>query len=123
MDKTDVVTLQTQSVAQITEQLPMLDRAALIELAALETAGEAPRSTLQTAIDKQLAALDEKDANPTNDKPNPLAVDGAGEPAAKAAGKLAVTDYRHPDYHGPLNGEQAAWRVLNIKPVEKVRTK
>lgn len=124
MDTTEIAALQTQSVAHITERLSTLDRAALVELAALETAGEAPRTTLQAAIDKQLAALDEQDANPNDDKPNPPAVvGGSGEPAAKAAGKLDKSHWQHPDYNGPINGEQAAWRVANIKPAEKVRTK
>lgn len=128
MDKAEITNLQQQSVANITERLPALDRASLIELAAQEAASAAPRTTLQTAIDKQLAALD--DDGEGGDEKNPPAVDGAAvEPAAKAAGKIEKpekiekTDFRHPDYNGPLTGDQADWRVHNIKPVEKVRTK
>ena len=125
MDKAEITNLQQQSVPNITERLPALDRASLIELAAQEAASAAPRTTLQTAIDKQLAALDDDGG-----EKEPPAVDGATvEPAARAAGKIEKpekiekTDFRHPDYSGPLNGEQASWRVANIKPVEKVRTK
>lgn len=133
MDKAEITNLQQQSVPNITERLPALDRASLIELAAQEAASAAPRTTLQTAIDKQLAVLDEdedKSEDKDGDKKEPPAVDGATvEPATKAAGKIEKpekiekTDFRHPEYSGPLNGEQASWRVANIKPVEKVRTK
>lgn len=121
MEQSNIQELQSQSVAKITERLPSLDRAALVELAALEAATTAPRVTLQEAIDKQLATLDESGEDGPKDPP--AVVDSQGEPAAQAAGKLAVTDYRHRDYAGALTGEQAAWRVHNIKPVEKVRTK
>lgn len=127
MDKAEITNLQQQSVANITGRLPALDRASLIELAAQEAASAAPRTTLQTAIDKQLAVLD--DTENGGDK-EPPAVDGAAvEPAAKAAGKIEkaekipVTDYRNENYNGPLTGEQADWRMHNIKPAEKVRTK
>jgi len=122
MDKAEISNLQQQSVAQITEALPSLDRASLIELAAQEAAAQSPRSTLQAAIDKQLAALDAQDEGGDADK-NAKAVAGKGEPAAQAAGKLSTDDYRHPDYAGPLTGEQAAWRVANVKPVREARTK
>lgn len=114
MDKAAITNLQQQSVASITEQLPTLDRESLIELNAQEAAATAPRTTLQAAIDKQLAVLD---AEEEGGNPPP-----AEEPAPKPA-KLTKADWRHPDYHGPLNGEQAAWRVHNIKPAEKVATK
>lgn len=131
MDKAAITNLQQQSVPNITEQLPTLDRASLIELAAQEAASAAPRTTLQTAIDKQLAALDaaEEGGNGGGDDAAIAAAAAAAE-AAKAAAeaskppaKITKDDFRHPDYAGPLNGEQAAWRVANIKPVEKVRTK
>lgn len=122
MDKAEISNLLQQSVTNITKELPNLDRASLIELAAQEAASQSPRSTLQTEIDKQLAALDARDEEGGADK-NSTAVAGKGEPAAQAAGKLSTDDYRHPDYAGPLNGEQAAWRVANIKPVREARTK
>ncbi|WP_130618002.1 hypothetical protein [Dyella amyloliquefaciens] len=120
MDKAEISNLQQQSVAQISEALPTLDRASLIELAAQEAAAPTPRTTLQAAIDKQLAALDAQDEGGDKDS---TAVEGKGEPAAKPAGKLSIDDYRHPDYAGPLSGEQAAWRVANVKPVREARTK
>ncbi len=127
MDKAEISNLQQQSVAQINEALPTLDRASLIELAAQEAASATPRTTLQAAIDKQLAALDAQEEGGDPDK-NAKAVAGKVDPAAQAAGKLAtdkitIDDYRHPDYAGPLNGEQAAWRVANVKPVREARTK
>lgn len=118
MDEINVATLLQDSVAKITERLPDLSREQLVELSALEAATEAPRSTLQAAIDKRLAELD---ADPDNEIP-PAVVE-SGEPAAKAAGKLDKSHWMHPDYHGPITGDQAAWRIANIKPVEKVRTK
>ena len=140
MDKAAITNLQQQSVPNIIEQLPTLDRASLIELAAQETASAGPRTTLQTAIDKQLAALDaaEDGGNAGGNAAAPAgaaaaekaaAEKAAAEAAAKAAevakppAKITKDDFRHPDYAGPLNGEQANWRVANIKPVEKVRTK
>jgi hypothetical protein len=127
MDKAEITNLQQQSVAQITERLVSLSRDDLVELAAQEAANDPPRVTLQAAIDKQLAALDD---NGEGDEKKPPAVDGAAvEPVAKAAGKIdktekiPATDYRHENYSGPLSGEQADWRMHNIKPVEKVRTK
>lgn len=141
MDKAAITNLQQQSVPNITEQLPSLDRESLIELAAQEAASSAPRTTLQTAIDKQLTVLDaaEDGGNAGADDSADSAAAAAAE-AAKAAAleaaaadkvteppkppaKITKDDFRHPDYAGPLNGEQASWRVANIKPVEKVRTK
>jgi len=122
MDKAEITNLQQQSVAQIIERLASLSRDDLVELAAQEAANDPPRVTLQTAIDKQLAALD--DNGDGGDETKPPAVDGAAvAPAAKAAGKIDKTDFRHPDYSGPLSGDQADWRMHNIKPAEKVRTK
>lgn len=125
MDNAKLIELQGQSVGKITEQLSALGRESLVELQALETNAEAPRSTLLTAIDGALKAMDDAENDgPQKNQPNPSAVgDVAGKPAAKAAGKLAATHWQHPDYAGPLNGEQAAWRVANIKPVQAVRTK
>jgi hypothetical protein len=121
MDKAAITNLQQQSVPNVIEQLPTLDRASLIELAAQEAATAAPRGKLQAAIDKRLAALDavEEGGNGDgDDAANAKAAEAAAPPA-----KITKDDFRHPDYVGPLNGEQANWRVANIKPVEKVRTK
>jgi len=125
MDKAEITNLKQQSVAHIIERLASLSRDDLVELAAQEAANDPPRVTLQTAIDKQLAALD--DNGDGSDEKKPPAVDGAAvAPAAKAAGKIDKidkTDFRHPEYSGPLSGDQADWRMHNIKPVEKVRAK
>jgi len=137
MDKAEITNLQQQSVANITERLPAMARADLIELAAQEAASAAPRSTLQAAIDKQLAALDAAEEGGNGGNNDAIAAATAAEAekvaAAEAAAKVAEAskppakitkdDFRHPEYAGPLNGEQASWRVANIKPVEKVRTK
>lgn len=124
MGKIDIANLQQQSKAQITKQLPSLDRGALVELAAREAESSVPRVTLQSAIDKQLVALDELAADPeANTKPKPPVVSDQAKPVDKPAGKLPVTDYRHPDYAGALSGEQADWRVAHIKPVREARTK
>lgn len=131
MDKAAITNLQQQSVPNITEELPALDRASLIELAAQEAASPGPRPKLQAAIDKQLAVLDaaEEGGNGGADDDTIRAAADANMAAAKVAeapkppAKITKDDFRHPDYAGPLNGEQANWRVANIKPVEKVRTK
>lgn len=125
MDKAAITNLQQLSVANITDQLPALDRESLIELAAQEAAGKAPRATLQAAIDKQLIALDAADEGGAAAERAPAAENDATEKAApkSAPAKITKDDFRHPDYAGPLNGEQAAWRVRNIKPAAAVTTK
>lgn len=119
MDNAQLAELQGKSIAVITEQLPAMDRAALVELAALETAATNSRTTLLSAIDDRLKALDEADLDPTNNGESPP----KATPAAKAEPKPEPKPWQHPDYAGPLNGEQAAWRVRNIKPVRKVQAK
>ncbi|MEO7200376.1 MAG: hypothetical protein ABIY56_09200 [Dokdonella sp.] len=117
MDKEQITELLGQSVAKVSEQLPALDRDSLVELQAQETAGQ-NRSTLQAAVDTALAALDDDgEKNPLGDG------DGKDNPAPKGAGEILITDHRHPDYNGSLNGEQAQWRLANIKPVRGARTK
>lgn len=129
MDKAIITNLQQQSVAQITEQLATLDRESLIELAAQEAASAAPRSTLQAAVDKQLAVLDAAEDSGDGNGDAAAAAEAEKQAAAakaspaKPAEKITKDDFRHPDYQGPLNGEQAAWRVHNIKPAAKVSTK
>lgn len=124
MDKSDVTNLLSQSVAVITEKLSALDRATLVELQAQEAAA-GNRVTLIKAIEDRLVALD-ADGDGGTDKPNLPAVGDKGAPAAEAAGKpapITTKHWQHPDYAGALNGEQAAWRVANIKPVREARTK
>jgi hypothetical protein len=124
MDKAEITTLQQQPVVQITDKLATMERADLVELLAQETASATPRSTLVAAIEKQLVVLGDGETD-SADKNSP-AVGNKGAPAVKAADKPApITrdDWRHPEYSGPLHGEQAAWRVRNIKPAAKVSTK
>lgn len=131
MDKVAITNLQQQSVPNIIEQLATLDRESLVELSAQETGSKAPRATLQAAIDKQLAVLDaaaEGGDTGASDADKPAAAAAAvvaksEKPAAEPPPKLTKSDWRHPDYHGPLNGQQANWRVRNIKPAAKVITK
>lgn len=132
MDNSNVAELQGQTVEQITGQLPTLDRAALVELQAAETASANPRTTLLAAIDSTLQALD--DGGGDGNKPTPEVGDAAGKPATQSAGKLGNAHWQHPEYHGPLTGDQAAWRLANTgaakdapapntKPVRPARTK
>lgn len=132
MDKVAITNLWQQSVPNIIEQLATLDRASLVELSAQETGSKAPRTTLQAAIDKQLAVLDAaaEGGDTGASEADKAAAAAAAAEAAKAdkptvepPPKLTKSDWRHPDYHGPLNGQQANWRVRNIKPVAKVITK
>lgn len=135
MEQVNIAELQGQTVEQITGQLGSLSRESLVELQAAETASGAGRTTLLAAIDAALKALDDDGGE---GKPNPPAVgDAAGEPAAQAAGKLGKAHWQHPEYHGPLTGDQAAWRLANpagaaaakdapapnTKPVRAARTK
>jgi hypothetical protein len=112
MDKNQITEVLGQSVAQVTEQLPTLDRESLVEMQAQEIAGK-NRSSLLAAIDAALVALD------GGEPPVKPEADAVPPPAEK----IPLTDYRHPDYSGALSGEQAAWRVHNIKPVRETRHK
>ncbi|HET6805316.1 MAG TPA: hypothetical protein VFH59_07755 [Frateuria sp.] len=130
MDDKQVLEQLAQSVPNITARLPELDRDTLVQLQAAEVKG-ANRTTLLAAIDERLKALD--DAGEGGDQlsgsstktTESAGADGRkGEPAAKAAGKPSPPPaWQHPDYHGVLSGEQAAWRVANLKPAAEVRRK
>jgi len=125
MDKTQITTLLTGSVTDIAAALGTLDRESLVELQAQEIAG-GNRSTLLKAIDTALVALDDGDDKPpvvdgtpgTGGLPPPV----PGNAPAKAV-KEPDPEWMAPDYAGALNGEQAAWRVANLKPARKVSTK
>jgi len=121
MDKNQISDVLDLSVDKLTEQLPALDRESLVELQAQEAAGK-NRATALAAIDAALIALDGDPGDEQGDK-TPTGVGEKVDPAPKGAGKIPATDFRHPDYTGPLDGEQAAWRVANIKPVREARTK
>jgi hypothetical protein len=133
MDDKQLQDLLAQAVPAITAKLPELDRDTLVQLQAAEVAG-GNRVTLLGAIDERLKALDadeggEKPPAVAQTKPGDTTTEsagagaGKGEPAAQAAGKLTPKDWQHPDYAGALNGEQAAWRIANIKPAAAVRRK
>jgi hypothetical protein len=127
MDKNQISEVLDLSVDKLTEQLPSLDRESLVELQAQEAAGK-NRATALAAIDAALIALDGEPGDEQGDK-TPTGGGEKVDPAPKGAGKIPTvekipaTDFRHPDYTGPLDGEQAAWRVANIKPVREARTK
>lgn len=128
MDKAQITTLLTGNVPDITAQLGTLDRESLVELQAQEIAG-GNRSTLLKAIDEALVALDDGDDHPAvggtpgADGLPPAALGNASAKAETKPAKDELPAWMAPDYAGPLNGEQAAWRVANIKPVRKVTTK
>lgn len=132
MDKAQITTLLTGSVADITAALGTLDRESLVELQAQEIAG-GNRSTLLKFVDEALVALDNDGENNSAGvvgKPGakglPPSASGDAPAKSKAADKAApeeTPDWMAPDYAGALNGEQAAWRVANLKPARKVSTK
>lgn len=51
--------------------------------------------------------------------PKPKPTDAEVREATPAPDDIPDTDFRHVDYKGPLNIEQAAWRNRNIKPVRE----
>lgn len=113
MDKSEVQALLAQPVAQVAEHLASLDRATLVEIQAQEIAG-ANRSTLLKAVDAALVVLDD------DGESTPEEAGGKGAAPAPAAAKPAAKPeapaWQAHDYAGPLSGEQAQWRVRNIKP-------
>lgn len=125
MDKVQITTMLSGNVADISAQLGTLDRESLVELQAQEIAS-ANRSTLLKAIDDALVALDDggDDHSAMDGPPGAAATPRAapGNASAKAA-KDVPPAWMAPDYAGPLTGEQAAWRVANLKPARKVSTK
>ena len=121
MDKAQITTMLSGNVADITAQLGTLDRESLVETQAQEIAG-ANRSTLLKAIDDALVVLDKEPA--VEGTPGAAATPPAapGNASAKSA-KAETPAWMAHDYAGPLTGEQAAWRVANLKPARKVSTK
>jgi len=138
MDKAQITTLLSGNVADISAQLGTLDRESLVELQAQEIAG-GNRSTLLKAIDDALVALDDggDDHSAVDGTPGAEATPPAapGNASAKTPAKPAKEElpakpakeeapaWMAPDYAGPLTGEQAAWRVANLKPARKASTK
>jgi hypothetical protein len=134
----DLVAIAALSVAELTAKLDGLSAEQLSELHALEsTAPNGGRVTALAAIEAELERarkLGDESAGDAQDKINGPA-DGGGENAAvaavgatpAAAPRGAVADetpkWQHPDYTGPLTGDQATWRHRNLKPVNVVHTK
>lgn len=131
----DLKKLRAEPIAEIVPTLNNLSDEQLAELLALEKAETQPRKGLLEAID--LETLHRADAaREAEEKAKAEAEAEAkakadAEAAAKAeanakkgaAEKILVTDYRHPDYNGPIDGAQAAWRNANLKPAQGGRTK
>lgn len=114
----DLQTLQQQSINKIREDLDELDGEALLQLRALESEQEAPRATLIKAIDAKLAELG--GTAPAGDDVSQRPSTGSGRTegdaaAAPAAEAPAAPAWQAPDYCGPLTGDQALWRVANLK--------
>lgn len=118
----DLQKLRGETVKEIVPTLNNLDAAQLAELLAMEEADKDPRSTLVEAIKAAQAAL-EAEQKPAGAPPAAETKAGTEQAKADAAGKakpkaeaIPVTDFRHPEYNGPLDGGQAAWRNANLKP-------
>lgn len=110
--------IREQPINKIREDLDELDGEQLLQLRAMEAAEDAPRATLIKAIDAKLAELGAtapaSDA-PTNTPPAQLTgADDATAPAVVEA-PAASPAWQAPDYCGPLTGDQALWRVANLK--------
>lgn len=99
----DVADVLKGTVAEIVPQLAGMSEADLAALLEGEQTDSSPRKTLIEAI--ALAQLERADqaalAEPAND---------AEAPASPA--------WQEPDYCGPLNGEQAAWRNAHLKRLD-----
>lgn len=105
MDEKDIETLRTGNVDSIKSALPELSSEDLTELLAREVADANPRKGVIEAVETEQAARD-----PEGD--SPLAAKPAKRETSKPADKPA---WQKPNYAGPLDGEQAAWRRLHLK--------
>lgn len=101
--------LRKRAIKDITPELPDMPRAAVVELLALESEESNPRETLVAALS---ARIEKHDADDTDE------FDAADKPEA-----AAPPAYQAEDYTGPLTIEQATWRSINLKPVDRVITK
>lgn len=124
----DLQALRSQSINKIREQFDELSGEQLTQLRAMETAEEAPRATLVKAIDDKLEELGA--TSPASDTESntqaPPESEGANDPVEAAAPQLGVDStgeapassgpaWQAPDYCGPMTGDQALWRVANLK--------
>lgn len=110
---TTVAEIQNLPIAEMAEMLGALTHAELIELRELEEGSDSPRKGALEVIDDALAA-----AEPPKVDPPEIVASGA-VPAAKPEAPA----WQAPEYTGPLDIEQAAWRRRNIKPVRELTTK
>lgn len=123
----DLKKLRAESIAEIVPTLNNLSDEQLAELLALEMAESPPRKGLIEAI--ELETMHRADAKREADEKAKAEADAKAKADADAspkkggAEKIPVTDYRHPDYNGPIDGSQAAWRNANLKPAQGGRTK
>lgn len=115
----DLKKLRAESIAEIVPTLNNLSDEQLAELLALEMAESPPRKGLIEAI--ELETMHRADAKREADEK--AKADADASPKKGGAEKIPVTDYRHPDYNGPIDGAQAAWRNANLKPAQGGRTK
>lgn len=108
----DLQALREQSINKIREQFDELSGEQLLQLRALESAEEAPRSTLIAAIDDKLEELGA--TAPASDA-GPEVATAAPDAAPQAPEVTAPPAWQAPDYCGPMTGDQALWRVAHLK--------
>ena len=136
----DLVAIAALSVAELTAMLDGLSAEQLAELHALEsTAPNGGRVTALAAIDAELERARKLGDESAGDAQDRIAegggsggsaggsggsTAGAGAtPAPSAAADAEPPKWQHPDYTGPLTGDQATWRHRHLKPVNVVHTK
>lgn len=113
----DLHALRQNSINKIREQLDELSGEQLTQLRALESEEDAPRSTLIKAIDEkleELGALAQHGSDAAEDAEGPQVSANAPEVAAVAP-DASTAAWQAPDYCGPMTGDQALWRVANLK--------
>lgn len=136
----DLVAIAELSVAELTAKLDGLSADQLRELHALESsAPNGGRVTALAAIEAELERARKLGDESAGDAQDQIAAgggsgDSAGgsggstagagaTPAPSAAAEADPPKWQHPDYTGPLTGDQATWRHRNLKPANVVVTK
>lgn len=107
MNQDEIKQLRSNTVADITEQLPALTDDELAAVLASEELDDTPRKTL-------LSAIKDEQASRTNSSGGE-----GGKGGASAAGNAAEPASARPkwmaeDYIGPLTCDQAQWRLANL---------
>lgn len=116
MDQNEITKLRSETVADITEQLPALTDDELAGLLAAEELDDTPRKTLLAAIrTEQESRVKEPQS-------------GGGKGDAPAAGNAAAPAFLADDYLGPLTADQAQARLKKFghhttKPATATGTK